>query len=365
MKDYYKILGVTKSASEDDIKKAYRKLAHEYHPDKAGGDEKKFKEINEAYQVLSNRDKRSYYDRFGEAAPGMGGSGPFGGFREDGFGFGFGFDPSNLGDIGDVGDIFDTIFEGLGVKRKRRTYQCGADIETTVDVTLEEAFAGVKKQLRYRTSITCEKCGGAGHFPDAGFSECAACDGRGEVRESRSTFFGNFSQVRPCAKCNGLGKIPKKICGACSGAGRTTGERQVDVVIAPGVADGQIIKLVGMGEAGEREGGVGDLYARVRIKPHATFARQGDDLLVKKEVSLIDVLLGTPLELSTIGGRKMTTTVPEHFSLKNKLKIDGAGMPRFSGYGYGDMYVELDIKTPKHLSSAAKKLLEQLKREAE
>ncbi|MBI2406078.1 MAG: J domain-containing protein [Candidatus Harrisonbacteria bacterium] len=367
MKDYYKILGVQKGANDDDIKKAYRRLAHEYHPDKSGGDEKKFKEINEAYQVLSNKDKRSYYDRFGEASPGMGGQGPFGaggpfgGFGEGGFGFGF--DPSNLGDFGDAGDIFDTIFEGLGMKRKRRTYQRGADIEAVQEVTLEEAFAGIKKQLRYRTATVCEKCAGAGHFPDAGFTECAACDGRGEVRETRNSFFGSFSQVRPCAKCNGLGKIPKKICAACGGAGRVTGERQVDVAIAPGVADGQIIKLVGMGEAGEHGAGTGDLYVRVRVVPHGSFARQGDDLFVKKEISLVDVLLGTPLELPSIAGKKVTATIPEHFSLKNKLKIPSEGMPHFGGFGHGDMYVELDIKTPKHLSSAAKKLLEELKRE--
>ncbi len=364
MKDYYKTLGVQKGSSEDDIKKAYRRLAHEHHPDKAGGDEKKFKELNEAYQVLSNKDKRAYYDRFGEAQPGMGGGqGPFGGFGDGGFGFGF--DPSNLGDFGDAGDIFDSIFEGLGMKRKRRTYQRGADIEAVIEVTLEESFGGVKKQLRYRTSVVCEKCGGVGHFPDAGFSECGACDGRGEVRESRSTFFGNFSQVRQCAKCVGLGKISKKVCGSCSGVGRATGERQVDVTIAPGVADGQIIKLVGMGEAGERGAGVGDLYVRVRVKPHGVFARQGDDLFIKKEVSLVDVLIGTPLEFPTIAGKKVTATIPEHFSLKSKLKIDGAGMPRFGGYGHGAMYVELDIKTPKHLSVSAKKLLEELKREME
>lgn len=368
MKDYYKILGVQKGASEDDIKKAYRHLAHQYHPDKSGGDERKFKEINEAYQVLGSKDKRAYYDRFGETSPGMGGgAGPFGGgfnpFGEGGFGFGF--DPGNLGDMGDVGDIFDSIFEGLGVKRKRRTYQRGSDIEAVVEVTLEEAFAGIKKQLRYRTSVVCDKCAGVGHFPDAGFTECAACDGRGEVRETRNSFFGSFSQVRPCAKCSGLGKIPKKICHTCSGAGRMTGERQVDVVIAAGVAEGQIIKLAGLGEAGERGAGVGDLYVRVRVKPNAAFARQGDDLFVKKELSLVDVLLGNPLEMTTIGGKKITATIPEHFSLKDKLKVAGEGMPRFGGYGHGDMYVELDIKTPKHLSSVAKKLLEELRKEVE
>lgn len=366
MKDYYKILGVQKNASEDDIKKAYRKLAHEYHPDKSGGDEKKFKEINEAYQVLGNKEKRAYYDRFGEAATGMGGgSGPFGGFSQDGFGFGFGFDPSHFGDIGDVGDIFDSIFEGLGVKRKRRTYERGADIEVIADITLEEAFAGVKKQLRYRTLVQCDKCAGIGHFPDAGFTECPACDGRGEVRETRNSFFGSFSQVRSCTKCNGLGKIPKKICHVCSGAGRMTGERAVDVAIAAGVAEGQIIKLAGLGEAGKRGAGTGDLYVRVHVKPHAVFTRQGDDLFVKKEVSLVDVLLENPIALQTIGGKNISVTVPEQFRLKDKLKITGEGMPRFGGYGRGDLYVELDIKTPKHLSSAAKKLLEELRKEVE
>lgn len=367
MKDYYKILGVEKSATDDDIKKAYRKLAHQYHPDKSGGDEKRFKEINEAYQVIGNSDKRKTYDRFGAGAfdemagEGFGGFDPFGG---NAGGFGFGFDPGNMEDMGGISDIFDMFFEGLGVKR-RKTYKKGSDLETRVAITLEEAYAGVKKSIAIKTFVRCEKCGGVGHFPDVGFDKCGTCDGKGEIRESKSGFFGSFSQVRPCAKCFGTGQIPKKICVACLGAGRVTNERKVEVAIAAGISDGQLIKLAGLGEAGERGAGTGDLYVGVTVAPHKIFERHGNDLLLRASVSLLDVLLEKPLIITTIGGKKLEVAIPADFSLKSKMKIAGEGMPRLGGYGCGDLYIDLEVKTPKHLSSVAKKLLEELRREVE
>ncbi len=366
MKDYYKILGVEKSANEEEIKRAYRKLAHQYHPDRSGGDDKKFKEINEAYQVLSNREKRGYYDRFGSAPQGSGGApggGPFGGFDfnggPEGFNFGFGFDPSQMGDMGSVGDIFETIFEGLGVKR-RKTYQRGADLETAEEITLEDAHRGITKNLAIRMYVLCEKCRGAGHDPNAESVKCVTCDGRGEIRENRSSFFGSFSQVRPCAKCFGTGQIYKKSCPTCSGAGRVNGDRKVEVVIATGISDGQIIKISGAGESGERGAGAGDLYVRIRVKPHSIFKREGNDLVAKVSMDIVDVLLGKPVSLVTISGKKIEVLIPADFSLKNKLKVVGEGMPRLGGFGKGDLYIDLDIKTPKHLSAAAKKLLEEL-----
>ncbi len=361
-KDYYQILGLEKGASEEEIKKAYRKLAHVYHPDKAGGDENKFKEINEAYQVLSNKEKRAQYDQFGRVFEGGSpfGGGPFGGF--DFRGFDFGVDPSNLNfeDLSGVNDIFEAFFEGLGVKKRRKTYHRGADMEILKEITLEDVFRGATETINFETFILCKSCNGQGHFPKEGFTKCGTCDGRGEIRESRQTFFGQFSQVRPCAKCFGQGEIPNKICKECHGSGRIHDQRKVQVELAPGISDGQLIKIVGAGQAGERGAGGGDLYIRVKIKPHHIFTRVNNDLLVKKELNLIDVLLGKKIEIPTISGGKINVEIPEGFNLRERLRIPGEGMPRFGNFGRGDLYVEFQIKTPKKMSSKIKKLLEDL-----
>lgn len=365
MIDYYKILGIEKNASEEDIKKAYRKLAHQYHPDKASGNAEKFKEINEAYQVLSNKDKRAQYDRFGRVfssggGSASGGNGPFG----NGFEFGFGFDPSNLEDLGGISDIFDAFFEGLGV-RKRKSYHRGSDVEFVQELTLEEAFRGAEKKIKTRFFIPCGQCNALGYFSDAGTAECATCSGRGEIKESRSTFFGSFSQVRTCPKCSGTGQIPNKICSICKGVGRLMAQKELTMEITPGVSDGQLIKLPKAGEAGERGAEAGDLYVRIRIEPHKIFSRESDDLSVKKEVNLLDILLGIKIEVPTIGGNKIYVEIPANFNFKEKLKISGEGMIKFGGMGRGDLYLELETKTPKKLSAKAKKILEDLKRELE
>jgi len=367
-KDYYKILGVEKSANEEDIKKAYRKLAHQHHPDKAGGNEQKFKEINEAYQVLSNKQKRQQYDRFGRTFDGSTGSphsgpfgqgGPFGGFDFRGFqdGVEFGFDPSNLEDLGGVSDIFDAFFEGLGMKR-RKTYHRGADMELTKEITLEEAFRGTAEKLNFETLTACKHCGGQGHFSKEGFTKCSACDGRGEVRENRQTFFGQFSQVRPCSKCQGQGQIPNKICHQCSGSGRIKGSQLVEISIAPGIMDGQLIKIAGAGQAGERGAGAGDLYVRIKVKPHHTFQRIHDDLIIKKNLNMLDALLEKKIEVPTLAGGKINVEIPEDFDLRERLRILGEGMPRLGSHSRGDLYVEFQIKTPKKLNPKLKKLLE-------
>lgn len=366
-KDYYKILGVEKTATEDDIKKAYRKLAHQYHPDKASGNAEKFKEINEAYQILSSRDKRAQYDRFGRVFDSQGGSpfgnggggSPFGNFD---FGFGFGFDPSNMEDLSGVSDIFDAVFEGLGVK-KRKTYHRGSDMETVQEITLEEAFRGVEKKLKIKIFSACGECAGLGYFSDAGLTECATCSGRGEIKESRSTFFGSFSQIKTCPKCQGSGQLPNKLCSQCRGSGRVLKEKELKVNIAQGVNDEQMIKLSKAGEAGERGAEAGDLYVRIKIAPHKNFERKGDDLFVKKEVNLLDVLLGSKIEIPTINGNKVYVELPADVSLKEKFRISGEGMTRFGGFGRGDLYVDWEIKTPKKLSSKAKKIIEDLKKE--
>ena len=355
-KDYYKILGVERSASEDEIKKAYRKLAHKYHPDKSGGDEKKFKEINEAYQILSDKQKRTQYDQFGNVFEGGQGFGDFD--------FGFGFDPSNLEDLSNVSDIFDAFFEGLGVRPRRKTYHRGADLEAVKEITLEEAFRGLETVVAVNTFVSCAVCGGLGHFAKEGFAKCATCDGRGEIRETRQSFFGQFSQVRACGACHGQGEIPNKICRTCDGKGRVKSVKEVPVHLAPGIADGQLIKRAGAGQAGERGAGAGDLYLRVKIKPHHLFKRIGDDLAVKKDLDILKVLAGRKIEIPTLTGGKVMVEIPAGFNLRERLRIPGEGMPKFAmpagrqgGGTRGDLYVEFDVKVPK-IDSKIKKSLE-------
>ena len=370
MDDFYKILGVSKDATDADIKSAYRKLAHKYHPDKSGGDEKMFKKINEAYQVLSNRDKRSQYDRFGKAFDGTGGAPGGAGFDWSGFSgkagpgsaWEFGFDMGGM-EGENLGDVFDAFFEGIGVKRKRRAYERGSDLELIHEVTLEEVFHGATKKIKFKTFITCGTCSGLGHFPKDGFTECTACDGRGEIQESRRSFFGNFAQVKTCVKCLGLGKIPNKICAKCSGMGRMNSDREIEIAIAPGVSDGQLIKVPGAGESGPRGAAAGDLYLRIRVKQHTLFRREGDDLIVRHEEQLADLLLHRKISVKTISGNVASVEIPSGYRFGDRLTVSGEGMPRLGGIGKGKLVVELDVKAPKKISDRAKKLLEELKDE--
>lgn len=366
-KDYYKILGVDKNASEEQIKKAFRRLAHEHHPDKQSGNEGKFKEINEAYQVLSNKEKRSAYDRFGTANFGAGGFSAEGG-PASGWGFGnaqnWDFSNVNFGGGGvDMNDIFEAFFDGLGVKQKRRNYERGADLEIEEVITLEEAFRGISKKLRYDALAKCDICGGHGYDVKTGVKTCSACNGRGEINEIRKTFFGNFSQVRTCGECFGSGKKPNQVCKDCKGAGRKTGAREINYDILPGIADGQIIKIKNAGEAGERNTAAGDLYVRVRVKPHPIFERKEHDLYMKKDLHIIDAMLEEKIAFDGIDGKKISVQIPVGFRLRENLKIAGEGMPRLESYGRGDLYISLDIKMPKKPSAKAKKLLEELKGE--
>lgn len=359
MKDYYKILGVNREASDEEIKKAYRKLAHQHHPDKTHGNEKKFKEVNEAYQTLSDKKRKANYDRFGTAEP-MGGFPGGGAYGWEGFGGG---DPQSFGDIGDLGDIFETFFEGLGVRPRRRTYQRGSDLEVQEEISLEEAFRGVTRPLRLKTFLRCERCKGKGADAGSGFITCAICGGQGEVREERRTFFGSFSQVKACGVCRGTGQIPEKACPSCKGSGRLIGEHEVTIEILPGVQDGQIIQIKGAGEAGERGTEAGNLYVRVRVKQHSLFERHGNDLIVKKELKALDLLLGNKIEVPTMSGGKIHLDIPAHFNLKDNLRIPGEGMPRFGSYGRGDLLVNFILKAPKKPSAKARKILEELENE--
>lgn len=364
MNDYYKILGVEKGASDDEIKKAYRKLAHQYHPDKKGGDEQKFKEINEAYQTLSNKDKRAQYDRFGKTFDGAGGGpGGFGGFNQGGFGFDF-----QGGDFGDLGDIFEAFFDGMG-GQKRRTVAHGSDLEMTQEITLEDAYRGVEKKINYKTNVRCATCHGLGHDAKAIFSQCKKCDGRGEIRETRNTFFGNFAQVKTCAECHGVGQIPDKRCATCGGTGVTKGEKNITVKILPGIANGQIIKMTGAGEAGERGAQEGDLFLHIRVKPHAVFTRQEDHLILEKEVSLVGLLSyfsdsdAYPITVPTISGKQLALDISRDFTFNKPFKVSGEGMPHFNRNGKGDLYVHFKIVPPHKLSKDAKRSLEELRKE--
>lgn len=351
MKDYYAVLEVEKTASIEDIKKAYRRLAHKYHPDKAGGDEAKFKEINEAYQILSNPEKRRQYDRFGSAGFGAGGPGQgYGGFNGGTWNVNMG----GFEDISDLGDIFDAMFGG-SAGRQRRTYRRGSDLEIPISITLEEAKTGKAVDLDFETFVTCATCKGVGHDAATGTDVCDRCGGKGEIKEMRKTFFGNFAHVVACSKCGGEGKIPKKLCAICKGTGRTHGKRHMKLEIRPAIEDGQIIKLVGMGEAGEKQAGTGDLYIKVRIKPHQTFIRRGNDLYIKLPATIIDILLQKKIEVPLLGGGTKTVAIPSGYNIVEPLHVKGEGMT--SG---NDLIVTFEIRTPKKMSKQAEELLKEL-----
>lgn len=366
MKDYYKILGVSPDASEEEIKKAYRKLAHKYHPDKPGGDEQKFKEINEAYQVLSNKEKRAQYDKFGKVFDDNVNVGDWANYTNFDFS-NFDFKDFNWqNNFSDFSDIFETIFNQFsGVNRKKRpVYKRGADIELVQEITLEDAFFGFKKRISYVTKIACSKCNGLGYDKEKGFEVCNICQGKGEVKEQRRTFFGNFIQIKTCPNCKGEGKIPKKICEFCKGTGRVNGQKEVDLNIAPGVEDGQIIKISGMGEAGERGAQSGDLYVLIKIKKHPVFIRNKQDLYLEKEMKITDVLLEKEFEIINLDKEKIKVKIPSNFNFSEPvIRITKKGMPKFGGFARGDLIIKLKILKPKHLSSKAKKLLEELDKE--
>jgi len=362
-KDYYKILGVEKNATEDDIKKAYRKLAHQHHPDKKGGDAEHFKAVNEAYQILSNKEKRRQYDQFGRVFEGGEPQGnPFG----EGFGgFGVEFNPSMFDNMGDAGEIFDLFFEGLGMRRKRRTYERGADVEITLNITLEEAFHGTAKTLPITHFTACKECKGQGYNPSAGTTPCAACVGQGEVRETRKGFFGNSVHIKTCAACAGTGNIPNKICSACVGSGRVKTKETITVNVMPGIENGQIIKVTKAGERGPRGAEAGDLYVHLRIAAHPTFERRNNDLITKKEVSLLDLLLNKKIEVLGIGGERYAFDLAQEIAASEAVRIPMGGMPRLGSRARGDLFVQLIIKRPKKITTRAKQLLEDLKKETE
>lgn len=353
-KDYYQILGVQKSASEDDIKKAFRTLAHKYHPDKKGGDEAKFKEVSEAYAVLSDKKKRAQYDQYG-AYTGGGGQG-FGGFDFSNFSHGFeGFGQNGQGVEFDLGDIFGEMFGGGG-RRTRR----GRDISMDLEISFHDAIFGTDRRVLLSKIGHCDTCGGTGAKKGSGMQSCTNCNGKGQVRETRNTFFGNFATVRTCPTCKGRGEVPKEACGTCHGEGVFKKQEEVHVVIPAGVENGEMIRMPGKGEA-MPGGPAGDLYVKIHVKADKLFTREGNNLVTALSVKLTDALLGGEYTITTLDG-DTTLSVPQGVSQGELLRIRGKGVPYGRG-SRGDILVRIDIEFPKKLSKAAKEAVEKLRSE--
>ena len=363
-KDYYKILGVQKTATTDEIKKAYRGLAHKYHPDK-GGDAEKFKEVNEAYQVLSDKQKRTQYDQFGSAFDSARGGTGFGGFGgntgQDGWFWGR---PGADFDVqfDDLGAMMEEMF-GFGRSQKRRDGKRGKDIRLDAEITLEEAFAGTQKEFKIAKNGVCPRCSGSGAEPNTKINECFSCRGTGQVQQIKKTFLGSFTQYAVCPECGGEGYRPEKPCNVCKGDGRVKIEENIKIAIPAGVDNNQVIKIEQKGEAGRRGGKIGDLYVRVFLKAHPIFTRKGDDLYVLREIPLSRAALGGEMEVLTIEGKDILLKIPAGTESGKIFRVSGKGITRFNSFGRGNMYVQVEITVPKKLNKKQKELLEQLKRE--
>ncbi|MAG12607.1 molecular chaperone DnaJ [bacterium] len=345
-KNYYVVLGVEKNASKEDIKKAFHKLARKYHPDnKSGGDENRFKEVNEAYQILSNDSRRAEYDSYGHVfrdGSGSGGSSPFSDFAEGFQGF-------------DVNDMFGDFFSGNRERVKR-----GRDISIDLEISFNDAVFGTDRTVLLTKTSACDSCQGSGAESGTAFEKCVTCNGKGRVQETRSSFFGTFTSVKECSMCRGKGEIPKQKCRICHGGGIVRKQEEVHIKIPAGMQDGEVIRLSGMGEA--VHGGVsGDLYIRVHVAKHATFRRDGNNIIMDLDIKLTDALLGGEYMIETLDGT-ITLKIPTNVTFGEMLRVKNKGIP--SGHNKrGDLLVKLNIRFPKHLSRKAKKLFGQLKGE--
>ena len=360
-KDYYKILAVSKNASQEEIKRAFRRLAHQYHPDKKGGDEQKFKEVNEAYQVLGNNEKRQRYDQFGADFSQQGGFG--GGNWEDFMRAtrGQGGVNFNFGDFSDLGDIFGDFF-GHARGRTTRTKK-GSDISIDMEISLEEVFSGVSRIAEINKNNSCFNCKGSGAEPSSGMKTCDKCGGSGKISERRRILFGTFVQESVCDKCGGAGKIPEKNCLNCKGAGMVRSRDSITLNIPVGIEDGAVLQFSGKGEA-VKNGIAGDLYIVVHIKPHKIFKRKNADLYCDLSLKFTQLALGCDMEIPAIDGN-LKLNVPAGMEAGEMIQLKGKGLPNFQKYGRGDLYVKIRVKVPKKLSKNAKKLLEELNGELE
>ncbi|MEK7151421.1 MAG: molecular chaperone DnaJ [Patescibacteria group bacterium] len=369
--DFYTTLGVPKSASQEEIKKAYRKLAHQHHPDKQHGDENKFKEINEAYQVLSDPNKRSQYDQFGFVPPGGFGSqgfgGPFGGAQGkhggfDGFGQGGPFGGAQGFDAEDLFDLFGSAFGGFGRSGsagRSRERVGGEDIRINLNLNLHEVARGVAKKIELSKDVVCQECGGSGAEKGSGMIDCSVCNGRGEVKEVSASFFGNITRVSTCNVCRGIGKVPKNNCRTCKGEGKKHSKKTIELDIPAGLRDGEALVVKGEGQAGFRGMRAGDLYLQIKIEPDKRFRRIDNDLVYELSVKITDALLGARIKVPTIDGEK-EIEVPAGVQSGEELKLSGLGI---WGRHKGDQIVKIKIEIPKKLGGKAKKLVEELAKE--
>ncbi len=358
-KDYYKILGVSRNASTEEIKKAFRRLAHKYHPDKEGGDAEKFKEVNEAYQVLSDPKKRAQYDRFGSAfeqAQASGGFRGFEGFRDfSDFANGYGFDIDDLGDIfGGFSDFF-----GFGRTRGKTGSRRGRDIQVDLEIDFNQAVKGAEKEIELYKTVPCPVCGGSGAEPGSKPEVCPTCAGRGRVRKVQRTIFGNIQVETVCPDCGGEGKKISQKCSKCNGRGVVRQKTKIKIKIPAGIEDGGVIRFAGLGEAGERGAPSGDLYVRVRVKPDSRFRREGDNIYSEKIISVTQAALGDKVDIETIDG-PVKLKIPAGTQPGKQFILRGKGVPRLKGRGRGDHIVTIKVRIPTYLTAEQKRMLKEL-----
>lgn len=354
-RDYYEVLGVSKDASADEIKKAFRRAAIEHHPDR-GGDESKFKEINEAYEVLKDNDKRKRYDQFGHAGVGGSGSDPFAGF---GSGQNVNFD---FGDLG-LGDIFSSFFGGgFGGGQGQRRQARGRDVEARVEITFEQAVFGTQVDLALNMEDTCSHCKGTTTEPGYSLQTCDQCNGSGQVVSVTRTIFGNIQQAVVCPKCHGSGKVPEKVCSVCRGKGTQSKRQKIGLKIPAGIDDGATIRLREHGEA-IANGPKGDLYVNIRVKPHKKFTREGDLILSEEHVDMVEAALGTDIEVDTVDG-KVRMKVPGGTQSGSDFKLSDHGVPHIKGSGRGPHIVTIVVDTPVKLTKHQQELLQEFQKGA-
>lgn len=361
-KDYYNLLGVQKSATQDDIKKAFRTLAHKYHPDKGGGNEQKFKEASEAYAVLSDDKKRAEYDAYGRVFSGSGGgsAGPSGfeGFDFTDFASGQGFG-QGAGVEFDLGDIFSDFFGGGGRTTSARQAR-GRDISIDVELPFLEAIFGTERRVLIGKTSLCETCRGTGGKPGAPLADCKTCNGKGKIRENRRSIFGSVQTVRPCSECRGIGQVPSEVCAVCRGAGVRRGQEEILVRVPAGIDDGEVIRLAGAGEA-VKNGGAGDLYVKVHVGKNALFRKEGSNLVTDLSVKLSSALLGDEYTVKALDG-EMTVKIPQGIRHGEILRVKGRGVPIERGRR-GDLMIKIQIDLPAKLSKEARRLAEEMKKE--
>lgn len=346
-RDYYEVLGVSKGASEDEIKKAFRSMSKKYHPDLNPNNkeaEEKFKEVNEAYQVLSDADKRSKYDQFGHAGvdPNFGAGGGYGGA---------GFD---FGDI--FGDIFGGGFGGFGGGRRRSGPRRGNDIRQVIDITFEEAAFGCDKQMNIQTQEKCETCGGSGAKKGTSAETCPNCHGSGRVQTQQRTILGYMTTETTCPNCHGEGKIIKEPCRDCRGTGKVRKSKTIEVHIPAGIDDGQTIQLTGKGEAGDKGGPNGDLLLTVRVRKHAIFEREGNNVYIDMPITFVQAALGATVKVPTLDGL-VELDIPEGTQTGSRFRMKGKGIPFLRSKSRGDQYVTVNVEVPRNLTAKQKEIL--------